>query len=464
LTPEAATEIPPRAEVVICGAGIAGIALAHRLTVHAGVRDVLLVDARPPLSLTSDKSTEAYRNWWPGPDDAMIELMNRSIDLLEELARESGNVFRLNRRGYLYATADPMHLQELEAAAARAEALGAGTLRWHTAASRSYQQAAAEGFETSATGADLLLGLLVHERFPFLAADVVGVVHVRRAGWFSGQQLGMHLLEQATLHGTRLVRARVSAIDRAAGHVAGVELDCAGRPARVATGCFVDAAGPHVGSVAEMLGVTLPVFSERHLKASFRDRLGVIPRDAPLLIWEDAQELAWTSEERAALGDAPETRWLLERFPPSVHSRPEGGPGSDNILILWPYDTEPVQPVEPLPESPGFAEVVLRGMSRMVPGLRAYFDPVPRAFIDGGYYTKTRENRFLACPLPVPGAFVIGALSGYGLMAAPGAAEILAAHITGTALPAYASAFALGRYADPEYVRRLRDWGPTGQL
>jgi glycine/D-amino acid oxidase-like deaminating enzyme len=206
------------------------------------------------------------------------------------------------------------------------------------------------------------------------------------------------------------------------------------------------------------------VFSERHLKASFRDRLGVIPRDAPLLIWEDAQELAWTSEERAALGDAPETRWLLERFPPSVHSRPEGGPGSDNILILWPYDTEPVQPVEPLPESPGFAEVVLRGMSRMVPGLRAYFDPVPRAFIDGGYYTKTRENRFLACPLPVPGAFVIGALSGYGLMAAPGAAEILAAHITGTALPAYASAFALGRYADPEYVRRLRDWGPTGQL
>jgi len=95
------------AEVVICGAGIAGVALAYHLAVRRGMAGVVLVDERPPLSLTSDKSTECYRNWWPGPGDAMVALMNRSIDLLEELARESGNVFRLNRRGYLFATADP---------------------------------------------------------------------------------------------------------------------------------------------------------------------------------------------------------------------------------------------------------------------------------------------------------------------------------------------------------------------
>ena len=58
------------AEVVICGAGIAGIAAAYHLAVKQGVRNVVLVDERPPMSLTSDKSTEAYRNWWPGPDDA----------------------------------------------------------------------------------------------------------------------------------------------------------------------------------------------------------------------------------------------------------------------------------------------------------------------------------------------------------------------------------------------------------
>ena len=50
-----------QAEVVICGAGIAGIAAAYYLAVKQGVRDVVLVDERPPMSLTSDKSTEAYR-------------------------------------------------------------------------------------------------------------------------------------------------------------------------------------------------------------------------------------------------------------------------------------------------------------------------------------------------------------------------------------------------------------------
>ena len=85
-------------EVVICGAGIAGIATAHALA-SCGVKDILLVDERPPLTLTSDKSTEAYRNWWPGPDDSMIRLMNRSIDLLEQWAAQSDNRFLLNRRG-----------------------------------------------------------------------------------------------------------------------------------------------------------------------------------------------------------------------------------------------------------------------------------------------------------------------------------------------------------------------------
>jgi len=78
------------ADVVICGAGIAGIAAAYELAVNAGVRNVLLVDERAPLTLTSDKSTEAYRNWWPGPDDAMVRLMNRSIDKLEAMGVVGG--------------------------------------------------------------------------------------------------------------------------------------------------------------------------------------------------------------------------------------------------------------------------------------------------------------------------------------------------------------------------------------
>ena len=100
----------------------------------------------------------------------------------------------------------------------------------------------------------------------------------------------------------------------------------------------------------------------------------------------------------------------------------------------------------------------------MIPGLSAYFDRLPKPVVDGGYYTKTRENRPLIGPLPVKGAYLIGALSGYGIMASCAAGELLAAHLTGSRLPTYAPAFALGRYEDPEYQKLLEKWEDTGQL
>ena len=91
------------ADVVVIGAGIAGVSTAYHLAARHGVERVVLVDPRPPLTLTSDKSTECYRNWWPNA--SMVGLMNRSIDLLEEMSEESGDVFALKRPGYLFITA-----------------------------------------------------------------------------------------------------------------------------------------------------------------------------------------------------------------------------------------------------------------------------------------------------------------------------------------------------------------------
>jgi glycine/D-amino acid oxidase-like deaminating enzyme len=108
--------------------------------------------------------------------------------------------------------------------------------------------------------------------------------------------------------------------------------------------------------------------------------------------------------------------------------------------------------------------VVLRGLTTMLPGLAAYWGKAARPAYDGGYYVKTRENRLLAGPLPVQGAYVLGALSGYGLMAACGAAELLGAHLAGDALPPYAAAFSPFRYDDPAYLTRLATWDDTGQL
>jgi glycine/D-amino acid oxidase-like deaminating enzyme len=75
-----------------------------------------------------------------------------------------------------------------------------------------------------------------------------------------------------------------------------------------------------------------------------------------------------------------------------------------------------------------------------------------------------RENRPLIGPLPVQGAFVLGALSGFGLMASAAAGEILAAYVAGDEPPDYARVFRLDRYADPAYHALLENWGSTGQL
>lgn len=100
----------------------------------------------------------------------------------------------------------------------------------------------------------------------------------------------------------------------------------------------------------------------------------------------------------------------------------------------------------------------------MIPGLNAYLGRLPKPAVDGGYYTKTRENRPLIGPLPVEGAYVIGALSGFGLMAASAAGELLADYLTGSILPPYAPAFSLERYQDPEYQKLLQAWDQTGQI
>jgi glycine/D-amino acid oxidase-like deaminating enzyme len=109
--------------------------------------------------------------------------------------------------------------------------------------------------------------------------------------------------------------------------------------------------------------------------------------------------------------------------------------------------------------------VILRGLIHMIPGLSAYIGRMRKPRVDGGYYCKTRENRPLIGPLPVEGAFLFGAVSGFGIMAGMAGGELLAAHVAGTALPDYAKYFLLSRYQDPEYQHLLVELeAASGQL
>jgi glycine/D-amino acid oxidase-like deaminating enzyme len=451
------------ADVVVCGAGMAGAAAAYHLAVRQHVPNVVVVDEREPLTLTSDKGTQGYRNWFDGPDDTMVRFVNRSLDLVEALAVESRDAFGLSRYGYAFVTADPSTRDRLRAQARRLASFGAGEPREHTTTD-SYRRPEQDDWRTVPDGADLLLDPdVVRASFPFVSGDAIAVSHVRRAGWLDAVRLGRWLLEQSVAHGARIVRDRVVGVDADGGQVRGLRLASA---TSLATRRLVVAAGPGLPAVLAMLGVELPVFLELHAKMRFDDRLGVVPRSAPFTIWTDPlSDLGWSDDERARFRAHPSTEWLLQPFPGGLHVRPVGGESSRDIFLIWTFESEPHPFVWPPVFDPYLGEVLIRGLARMIPAAQAYRGEGSRGRVDGGYYTKTPENRPLVGPLPVDGAFVIGALSGYGVMASQAAAELVTAHVTGAALPSYADALSPARYDDPTYRRRLESWdAKAGQL
>ncbi len=258
----------------------------------------------------------------------------------------------------------------------------------------------------------------------------------------NASKLGHWLLERARAHGVELVRDEVTALDVSQGRVVGVGL--ASGP-RIATPRFVLAAGPLLPSWIDRLGLRGPVVNELHGKISFDDEAGVIPRDAPMMIWNDAVDLG----ERG-------------RFPGGVHLRPRG---DRSILGVWTYDTRIEEPRFPPAFDPDYADIVLRGLTVMVPGLSAYAGRSPTVVVDGGYYCKAPDNRPLVGPTAIEGAYVLGALSGFGIMASQAAAELLAARMLGQPLPEYAAAFHPARFDDPDYQAFLATAdSTTGQL
>lgn len=449
------------AEIVICGAGIAGAAAAYHLAVRHGVPNVVLIDEREPLSLTSNKGTQGYRNWFDGPDDTMARFVGRSVSIVEELAEASGNLFQLSRTGYAFATANDGMRDRMRAQAERLSTFGAGDVRRHPGPVP-YQPNAGFDWHGIPDGADLLFDpSLVREHFSFVNESAIAVSHVRRAGWMDAIRLGHWLLAQATKHGVRVMRDRVVGIGTAGGTLKSIRLASG---TELSTGRLAIAAGPGLPNVLRMLGVELPVFLELHAKMRFEDRLGVVPRTAPFTIWADPiEQIDWSTADRIRFDGDPATRWLLEPFPGGLHVRPVGQ--DRDVFLIWTFESSPHEFIWPPTFDRNLGEVLLRGFAALAPKASAYIGEGQRGFVDGGYYAKTPENRPIVGPLPVEGVYVTGALSGYGIMASHAAAELLATHMTGGTLPEYAAALSPARYTDPAYLRRLEQWdAKAGQL
>ena len=358
----------------------------------------------------------------------MTDFTNDSIDELDRLARESDNIFHMTRGGYCLATRKK-EVDDLLAAM------------------------------PADIDVDVLTtGEKIRKRFPALSSDIRSVVHIRRGGDISGQQLGQYLLQEFNAGGGQRLRAEVTAITHNNQYQLAVTTEAG--PRTIDADIVVNAAGPFVDRVARMLGVDLPVKNVYQQKIAFQDHLGVIPRDMPFSIDLDAKRLNWTDEEREMLADDPELAWLTETLPGGTHCRPEGGAHGEWVKLGWAYNEQTSTAQEDLANEPmidaSFPEIVIRGAASFLPAMAAYVSqPPPRFSHYGGYYTMTEENWPLIGPLDGRGAFVVGALSGFGSMAACAAGKLCADIVCGARLPTYAADLSLARLNNEELMSSL---------
>jgi glycine/D-amino acid oxidase-like deaminating enzyme len=440
-------------DTAIIGAGSIGLAVAYYLVVRHNVRDVCIIDHLNPMSLTSAQSGENYRNWWPNP--VMAAFTDHSINLMEEISRATDNRIQMTRRGYALVTRRPRPEDLIGELYKGYGAEGERTIRLHENPSSGYRPPTTSDWLSSPSGVDVLLNRdLIRATFPTYAEDIATIIHIRRAGSISAQQLGQYMLERVREAGGRLIRGKVTGVERNQSFILSVQDGDTGFTVEATR--VVNAAGPFIKGIAGMLGEDLPVSCVFQQKIAFEDRDSAIPRAMPFTIDLDGQEIRWSEEEREILREDPTTAGLTEPMPGGIHCRPDGAESGRWIKLGWAYNSRPSDPHLDDPIDPQFPDIVLRGASRLHTKLASYVGRLPRnTHHYGGYYTMTEENWPLIGPMKTSGAFVAGALSGYGSMAACATGEICAAWVTGSDRPSYARSLSAARYSDPALMAQL---------
>lgn len=460
-------------EVAVIGAGSVGIAVAYYLVRDHGVRRLALIDPLAPMSLTSAQSGENYRNWWP--HRVMTAFTDHSIDLMERLDEASGGRLNMTRGGYALVTRRERP-QDLIDALHQGYADSPGQVRLREGAG-DYRPPRRTPWQEAPAGVDVLLDRdLIRRTFPGFAPDAATVIHIRRAGSIDAQQMGSLMLEAIREAGGQLVRGEVRAIEP--GSPLRLEIALAapeaapvprGMPVPGTRGAgtvvlraaqVVNAAGPFLQDIGMMLGEDLGVECVFQQKIAFPDTQQAVARQQPFAIDLDGQTLAWSEEDRELLASDPSTRRLVEPMPGGIHCRPDGPVDGNWIKLGWAYNSTPGDPRAELPTDPQFPDSVIRAASRLQPKLATYLGRLPRAMRHyGGYYTQTPENWPLIGPMATPGAFVAGALSGFGSMGACASGALCAAWVAGREVPTFARALAPARRKDATLMAELAGLG-----
>ncbi len=414
--------------IVICGAGIAGITTAYYLLKNDNKLNVILIDKNQPLSFTTSKSGENFRDFWPQP--CMMQFAAHSIRLMKDLKNEYGDdAFKMTFSGYNFVSLDkdkPVF---------------------------STPQATSESIEEIRDRAT------IQNNYPYLSEQVEKIVRIKNAGGMDVYAMGMLMLKEARKRGLKVLEGEVLAIRKSDTDFQ-IHLNT---KATIHAHQLVIAAGPFINYIANMLDIQLPIENILQQKFIIPDPKNIIPPDMPFTIFADAQYLDWSAEEKDFFAAEKKYHHLLEEFPAGLHVRPDTG----GIKMGWAFNTttSKLPDWEP-PTLELFPQIVLKGASRFIPQLAEYENDIPTPLIQyAGYYTRTKENYPLIGPAEMPNVFLVGALAGYGTMGACAAGQLCSKYILSDSnLPDYSRYFHPLRYQNQVLMQEINESQSDGQL
>jgi len=375
-------DLPDSADVVVVGAGLAGLFTAFFAARQRLGRVVVLERRGAVASLTSAHSAEGFRLEWDAPEN--IDMVRESVEIFDDfadLAGLRGYDVGVRKQGYLFVSGSsgpsyrPARLRERVA-------------RWR---------------DLGLADVEHLAGEDARRRFPFVS-DAAAEAHFRAGdGFVDAARVANGLVLGGGFD--VFVETPVTAVQTSGSRVTGVRT-AAGRT--VATRTVVLAAGPFTRGLAEAAGAPLPTENRRRHGLILHLPTGLVQPGWPMVVDADLG-LYW-------------------------RPRPEG------IFIGWekalPWDQAPAAAMDPVPADLAYLEQVRvhgRRLTRFWRELR--FDD---AVWHTGQYVAAAPNdgRPVIGPHPaVEGLLVNTAYEGRGVMASPAGGRLLVRLLCGEADP-----------------------------
>jgi sarcosine oxidase subunit beta len=367
--------LPPTADVVVIGGGIAGASDAFFLS-QAGISVVVIEQGDQLGGLTTAQSVACFRAQWDEPDYAALVLP--SIDFYGAFAERVGLPgwkIGIRRGGWLFITG--------------AEG-GPSTVNDFVAGHR----------RLGVLDSEALTGDEARRRFGWLGPGVTAASYRALDGWVSPYEVTYGFAKGSAA--TFLLGTTVTRIVTDGHTVLGVDTN----RGSISTRCVVLSAGPFSRGLAETAGVVLPVSALRRHRAMVTPR-PEIPGDRPMTVDMDSH----------------------------VYWRPEGG----GAFLGHGLPEDPSEPALDVPVDWTFPAVAMDAAGRLVPFWRDVARHLTQAEVSlgAGQYTVTPDGRpIIGATGGVDGLFMHGADNGWGIESAPEAGRRLAAIVlAGTAQP-----------------------------